>query len=114
MPLRPPLFILFPYTTLFRSRDLLTEEFIPYSSPSIVMSAFNDSDIGKLKVKIEEVLKQSWKQYEVYIPADQGDLLNRLKLQTVVDKQHFHEDDNSYHLYGYINPKHPIYNQLMK
>src|SRR5690625_5789132 len=62
MPLRPPLFILFPYTTLFRSRDLLTEEFIPYSSPSIVMSAFNDSDIGKLKVKIEEVLKQSWKQ----------------------------------------------------
>lgn len=103
-----------PQLTVYNKRDLLTEQFIPYSSPSILMSAFNKNDIGKLKVKIEDVLKQLWNQYDVSIPADQGDLLNRLKLQTVIEQQQFQEEDNSYYLHGYINPDNPIYNQLMK
>ncbi|MGM8216225.1 GTPase HflX [Bacillaceae bacterium W0354] len=103
-----------PQLTVYNKSDLLNEEFIPYSKPSITMSTLKNEDINRLKGKIEAVLKEEWQKYELYIPADESQMITRLKQQSILEKQHFHEYEDSYHVLGFIDPDTPLYNQIKK
>ncbi|MGP4072166.1 GTPase HflX [Piscibacillus sp. B03] len=103
-----------PVLTVYNKVDLLEEEFIPYSQPSIKMSAKNEADLKRLLVKIEEVLKDEWEQYDVLVDSDQGKLINRLKQESIMEIQEFIEADEKYKVKGYMDPNMPIYNQLTK
>lgn len=103
-----------PRLTVYNKSDLLDDEFIPYSKPSIVMSTFNQDDLKRLKMKIQEVLTEEWQKYELTIPSEESHIIHRLKQQSIVENEHFHEIENSYHVLGYIDPETPLYNQIIK
>ncbi|TFB23128.1 GTPase HflX [Filobacillus milosensis] len=103
-----------PMLTVYNKADLLDGEFFSYSKPSIQMSALNNADLSRLVLKIEEVLKMEWEQYNVFIPSDEGKLLNRLKHETIVELEEFTEEHEAYHVSGYVESEMPLYNQLTK
>lgn len=78
------------------------------------MSTFNQDDLKRLKMKIQEVLTEEWQKYELTIPSEESHIIHRLKQQSIVENEHFHEIENSYHVLGYIDPETPLYNQIIK
>nr|WP_289037452.1 GTPase HflX [uncultured Allobacillus sp.] len=103
-----------PMLTVYNKADLLSEEFTPYSSPSIVISAKNSEDLQRLLQKIESTLKEEWNQYKVAVPKEEGTLLHRLKQETMVQNEHFDEEQEQYLVDGYADPNSPIYNEMKK
>ena len=103
-----------PMLTVYNKADLLSEEFTPYSSPNAVISAKNSDDLQRLLQKIESTLKEEWNQYKVAVPKDEGTLLHRLKQETMVQDEHFDEEQEQYLVDGYADPNSPIYNEMKK
>lgn len=103
-----------PVLTVYNKMDLLNQEFIPYSQPSIQINAKNNEDLIRLTHKIEEVLKQNWEHYDVFIPAGEGKLIHRLKHESIVVSQEFAEDQDAYRISGYLDKDMPLYHQLTK
>ncbi|RPF55913.1 GTPase HflX [Aquisalibacillus elongatus] len=101
-----------PILTVYNKADLLDQEFFPFTQPSIQLSALNHDDLTKLKLKIEEVLKDEWEHYDVFISPSEGKLLNRLKQDSIVELEKYAEDEDAFHVTGFIDSDMPLYNQL--
>ncbi|UOQ42976.1 GTPase HflX [Halobacillus salinarum] len=97
-----------PVLTVYNKKDLLTKDFIPHAFPSITVSVHDPIDIKRILHKIEEVLYDEWQEFDVFIPADEGKLLQEVKTSSIVTSLNFFEEKEGYALHGYIHPEHPI------
>lgn len=97
-----------PMLTVYNKSDLLTEDFIPLEHPSVLISAYNQNDLAKLLIKIEEQLKAEWQHYHVMLRPDQGKALHRLSIYSIVVNKYFDEYKNMYVVEGYMPKKYPI------
>ncbi|MET3682216.1 GTP-binding protein HflX [Alkalibacillus flavidus] len=103
-----------PMLTVYNKADLLNDTLIPYSKPSVMMSAFKPSDYERLKQEIERALISEWTYYDVRLSSDEGKMLNELKRETIVTDEQFIEETEQFKLKGYASPDAPIYTTLTK
>lgn len=102
-----------PTLTVYNKRDQFTSEFTPVSHPFIQISALQSDDVNDMLKKIEEVLKTEWTPYEVNISASDGKILSAIREHSIIEKETFQEEKETYTLRGYIDKEHPIYYQYM-
>ncbi len=101
-----------PILTVYNKKDLLTSDFIAYNHPYILMSAYKDSDIKKLLIEIEDLIKSSWLTYSIYLDPGQGKLMHEFKEQSIIVEERFDIEKNKYFLSGYIKENHPLTGKL--
>lgn len=97
-----------PMLTVYNKSDLLTEDFFPTEHPSLVMSAYDKSDLDMLLLRIEQFFKEDWEHYYIELRPDQGKALHLFSIHTIVVNKHFDEEKNRYVVEGYIPKKYPI------
>lgn len=102
-----------PMLTVYNKRDLLNDHFFAYcEGPSILMSAHDPKDLDKLLEKIQSVMEKDFLPYIVYLRPDEGKLLHRLKLETIVEEASFNEETERYIVKGYAPAQSAIYHEL--
>ncbi|MCC5802226.1 GTPase HflX [Rossellomorea vietnamensis] len=101
--------------TVYNKRDAMDPEFVPDSeSDTILISALNEEDRGKLLIKIEEIVKNQMIPYHVLIPVNEGKLLSQLKSETILRKLEFQEASQVYEMTGFHLEDHPIAGSIKK
>jgi GTPase len=101
-----------PMLSVYNKVDLI-EQSLSNSEP-LFMSAISDNDIVRLKLKIEEALKESMINYHVLLPDNDGKLLTQLKINSIVEEQTWNDDKAGYDCKGYILESLPLYQQIKK
>ncbi|MGX1460592.1 50S ribosomal subunit-associated GTPase HflX [Bacillus thuringiensis] len=92
-----------PVITLYNKKDELHQNFIPFPKSDFLMtSAFEESDLLRIKEAIETKMKKEMDRYRVEIPPSEGKLLTLLKTETLLAKMEFLEDKFVYDCAGYI------------
>ncbi|MEC3885997.1 GTPase HflX [Halobacillus litoralis] len=102
-----------PVLTVYNKKDLLKEDFIPHSFPSLTVSVHDPIDRKRVLHKIEEVLKEEWDEYDVFVPASDGKRLQQFKAYSMITSIHFFEEKEGYALHGFIHPEHPLKHQIL-
>lgn len=97
-----------PTLTVYNKRDLLEQEVVPLSKPSIKMSALDPADRAGLLEKTETLIKEQWKLYRCVISANEGKKLQNYKQQSILIQEHFDEEKEAYYLEGYLPKNHPL------
>ena len=97
-----------PTLTVYNKKDLLQKELIPMYYPYIFINSFNKQDLKELVCKIESILKNEWNNYIIELNPSQGELLNRLENETVIDDKTFDEEANMYIIKGFMQTNHPL------
>lgn len=97
-----------PTLTVYNKKDLLTEPFFAGNHPNVLISAYNETDIQTMLLKIEKNLKQEWEYFSVSLAVDQGRFMNQLDKHTIVVTKQFSEQKNLYELEGYIEQNNPL------
>lgn len=101
--------------TVYNKRDEMDSEFVPDSeSDTILISALNEEDRGKLLIKIEEIVKNQMIPYHVLVPVNEGKLLSQLKSETILRKLEFQEASQVYEMTGFHLEDHPIAGSIKK
>jgi GTPase len=101
--------------TVYNKRDEMDPEFVPDSeSDTILISALNEEDRGKLLIKIEEIVKNQMIPYHVLVPVNEGKLLSQLKSETILRKLEFQEASQVYEMTGFHLEDHPIAGSIKK
>jgi GTP-binding protein HflX len=104
-----------PVLTVYNKKDQQLEHFFPsLKEDYIVISAFCDEDIERLKTAIEEKLKKKMHPYVVSVPTGDGKRLSLLKANTLVSTLQFDEQNQHYIVSGLVFRDHPVYDQIMK
>ncbi len=97
-----------PTLTVYNKNDRIDTNFIATNHPNILVSAFDQQDIQKLQIKIEEILKDEWDWYKADLTPDQGKMLNRLEHETIISDRFYEEEQNKYVVKGYMRQEHPL------
>ncbi|MGP4107069.1 GTPase HflX [Virgibacillus sp. L01] len=97
-----------PTLTVYNKNDRIDTDFIATNHPNILVSAFDQKDIQKLQLKIEEILKDEWNWYKIDLSPDQGKMLNRLEHETIISDRFYEEEQNEYVVKGYMRQEHPL------
>ncbi|MEI2666959.1 GTPase HflX [Rossellomorea sp. LJF3] len=101
--------------TVYNKRDEMDPEFVPDSkSDTILISALNEEDRGKLMIKIEEIVKNQMQPYHVFVPVNEGKVLAQLKSETILRKLEFREASQVYEMTGFHLEDHPIAGSIKK
>ncbi|MFD2443638.1 GTPase HflX [Bacillus sp. CGMCC 1.16607] len=104
-----------PQLTVYNKRDLQHSDFVASAeTESILISAFNQEDIAKLKRKIEEVVIGMMEPYFVNVPSTEGKLLAHLKNESILRELSYDEDLDTYKCKGFALVDHQISGQLLK
>lgn len=103
-----------PRLTIYNKADLIEHTFTPISYPNLLISAHNDDDIEKLKLWVEAFLKDQMTEFEANIPSYRGDILAKLKQETIIEEQKFNEETQTYYVKGYTKPDSYWINKLKK
>ncbi|MFC4387478.1 GTPase HflX [Gracilibacillus marinus] len=102
-----------PLITIYNKKDLINEEnFVANSQPSLLVSAFEEKDLDKIKVSIEERIQDIWLPYSIFVEENNGNLLSRLQNVTLVTKEEYVEEAFSYKVQGFVNKNHPIMKEI--
>ena len=97
-----------PILTVYNKKDLLKRELIPMHYPYIFISAFNEDSLQELVEKIESLLKEEWDNFIIELKPSEGQLLNRLENETIINDKSFDENANRYIIKGYMQTDHPL------
>lgn len=89
-----------PMFTVYNKKDLVAGSFYPTLFPNIVISAIDTDDQKLLLEAIEEAILQELEAYTVVVPADRGDILAKLKTQTIISEQVYDPDKEGYLVNG--------------
>ncbi|CAN7417433.1 GTPase HflX [Rossellomorea sp. LjRoot5] len=101
--------------TVYNKRDEMDPDFVPDSeSETILISALNEEDRGKLLIKIEEIVKNQMIPYHVFVPVNEGKILSQLKSETILRKLEFQEASQVYEMTGFYLEDHPIAGSIKK
>ncbi|HLR40755.1 MAG TPA: GTPase HflX [Virgibacillus sp.] len=97
-----------PMLTVYNKSDLVDEDLIAMNHPSIFISAYDGTDLQRLLLKIEVMLKEEWESYAVNLNPDKGRMLYRLQHETIITNKFFDEEKNQYTIQGYMPQEHPL------
>jgi len=104
-----------PMVTVYNKRDQIQDDFFANSQgPSILISAHDDDDLDKLKLKIQSVMEEQFLPYIVHLSSDEGKWLHRLQEETIQIDRTFEESTESYIVRGYASAESAIYHELKK
>ncbi len=104
-----------PRLTVYNKKDLMHPNFVPAAgTKSIIISAFDEGDLLRLKASVEEMILESMESYHVEIPSTGGKLLARLKNETILKELVFNEERQVYVCKGYYQPNHQIKGEIKK
>ncbi|MGJ7912590.1 GTPase HflX [Neobacillus sp. LXY-1] len=104
-----------PQLTVYNKRDVQHSDFVPTAeTPTVFISAFDPEDRKDLKVKLEKVVTEMMKAYDVKVPSTEGKLLSQLKNETILRELSFDEDTQLYRCKGFSLPESQIAGQLEK
>ena len=104
-----------PIITLYNKKDKLHQNFIPFPKSDFLMtSAFEESDLLRIKEALETKMKEEMDDYQVEIPPSEGRLLTLLKTETILTKMEFLEDKFVYDCTGYIFAHSSLNGQLKR
>jgi GTP-binding protein HflX len=102
-----------PIITVYNKQDIVHPNFVPSSkTESIMISAFREADLMRLRQKIEETVVKLMKPYYALIPSYEGKLLAQLKSETILRKLRYDEQTGMYECHGYILANHALNGQL--
>ncbi|MBP2077740.1 GTPase HflX [Oceanobacillus polygoni] len=101
-----------PVLTLYNKKDIVTEDFIPENHPYLFISAYDKQDNDLVLQKVEETLKETWQSYSIELNPDQGSLINKLTLETIIAHKQYDENKNNYLIRGYIRKDHALNHYL--
>ncbi|MGI8315177.1 GTPase HflX [Halobacillus mangrovi] len=102
-----------PILTVYNKKDLLNDDFIPNIHPSLTVSVHDRIDIKRILDKVEGVLKEEWHEYDLFLPASDGKLLQQFKKYSMITSLQFLEEKEGYALHGFIHPEHPLKHQIL-
>ncbi|PLR77106.1 GTPase HflX [Bacillus sp. V3-13] len=98
-----------PQLTVYNKRDLQHPDFVPTAkTETIFISAFDNEDRHRLKLKAEEIILGLMEPYHVHIPSTEGKLLSQLKNETILRELSFNEEKQLYVCKGYALSDHHI------
>lgn len=100
-----------PMLTVYNKMDNVTD-FVPYTTPSIQISARDKQDIVRLTHKMEDAIKDTCEPYDITLASDQGRLMTKLKRESLVTESTFDEKEEYYRYKGYIPKDHALYSLL--
>lgn len=104
-----------PRLLVYNKIDQKCSGFVPVSKDDhIMISALSEEDRTRLKIKIEQVMKNLMIPFRAEIPADEGKLLARIKTETMLQHLSFHDETFSYLVKGYMMEDHPLSGILKK
>ena len=104
-----------PTITLYNKKDSMHSDFVPTSEdPSLLISAYNESDVKRILEEIEKNVMQEMESYHVVLPSTEGKLLAQLKNETILRTLQFNEESECYQCRGFCLTDHPITGQLAK
>ena len=104
-----------PMITLYNKKDLIHPDFLPnHEANSLLISAFDEEDVLKVKLAIENQMLKNMEPFEVQIPVSEGKLIAKLKEDTILRKFIFNEEKLWYDCAGFIFSQQPLYKDLKK
>ena len=104
-----------PQLTVYNKKDRQHPDFVPTAdTPTVFISAFDQKDRQALKEKMERVIIEMMKPYDVKVPSTEGKLLSQLKNETVLRELTFDEQEQFYRCKGYTLEDHQITGLLLK
>lgn len=103
-----------PTLTVYNKKDLMDEIVIPSNHPSIVISAYDTSDLTSLVEMIEKILMEQWHAYMITLKPEDAKILYQLDHESIVTKKSFDEENNLYLIQGYMRKEHPLYQLLLE
>jgi GTP-binding protein HflX len=102
-----------PVLTIYNKKDLLQTAFI-VPKGSLLVSARDVNDRQRILAEIENQLVQQMAPFQAKLPADEGKLLNEIKLHAVLNKQSYDEQAQAYVVEGFVYPETPIASKLIQ
>nr|WP_162840607.1 GTPase HflX [Gracilibacillus phocaeensis] len=102
-----------PALTLFNKKDLIDPiSFVPSSYPYLLVSAFDEQDIQKIKQKVEDMMKEGWAEYSGFLPEQRADKLARIRQNSILTEETYNEALAGYYLKGFVDPEHAIMKEI--
>ncbi|HLR64969.1 MAG TPA: GTPase HflX [Pseudogracilibacillus sp.] len=101
-----------PMLTLYNKKDLLEDTFIPREHPNLLISAYDETDLKKVQVKIEHILMEAWEKYDIRLQPENAHYLYQLEEQSIIINSEFNEESNEYEVEGFIAKDHPLQSVL--
>ncbi|WEG14988.1 GTPase HflX [Pullulanibacillus sp. KACC 23026] len=102
-----------PMLIIYNKKDKLSEPFQPpLYKDSLVISAFDASDLVKVSHTVEKKIIEQMDPYQTVVPASDGRLVTRLEHETVVQHREWEEQTESYLVEGFVWTESPLYETL--
>lgn len=102
-----------PMLTVYNKKDLKHHDFVPTAKTETVqISAFDEGDRNTLKQRVEQLVMDDMKYYQVEVPSTEGKLLAQLKSDTILRELSFNEEKDLYVCKGYMLNNHQISGQI--
>lgn len=102
-----------PKLYIYNKKDRLKEDFLPLHHPNLLVSAYEEVDIERILVKIEEILMENWYPFHVRLEADQGRVMKQLEQEAILTEKRFAENENRYLFKGFIRNNDTL-NKILK
>ncbi|MFD1336198.1 GTPase HflX [Oceanobacillus iheyensis] len=103
-----------PMLTVYNKKDLIQgEDFIANQFPNVLISAYDENDLQHMMLQVESILKEEWNFYTTHVHPEKGDLLYRLKTETLITNREFNEEKEEYVVQGFVRHNHPL-NRLVE
>ncbi|SDN30575.1 GTPase HflX [Alkalicoccus daliensis] len=105
-----------PVLTVYNKRDRIQGDFIASadSGNSILISANEAEDLKDLMNRLEEAVIAEFKPYISRFHAKEGKWLHRLREETIMNKEIFYEEDETFEVRGYASPSSSIFHEIQK
>lgn len=101
-----------PMLTIYNKKDLLQTPFI-VPKGSLLVSARDINDRDRILAEIEAQIMQQMVPFHTLLDADEGKLLNDIKLNTILKKQVYDENAQKYEVEGFVYPETAIASKLI-
>ncbi|WP_243291851.1 GTPase HflX [Bacillus sp. FJAT-47783] len=104
-----------PIVTVYNKKDQQLADFVPTSQGECIqVSAFNEKDLARLKVEIQQQLEKEMIPYSVTVPVTEGKWIVQLKKDSIVHELMYEEESNHYRMKGLISIDHPLQSIVKK
>ncbi|TVP84265.1 MAG: GTPase HflX [Alkalicoccus sp.] len=105
-----------PMLTVYNKRDKIHGDFVASvsSGNSVLISANEAEDLKELMRRLEEAVTSIFRPYVTRFPAGDGKKIYKLRRETIVKKELFMEEDETYEVRGYAPPSSAVYHEMLE
>lgn len=91
-----------PRLVVYNKADQVTDHFVPTLFPNCFISAKSSKGKDILTREVQKQMLEILEPYEMNVPASDGQLLARLQKETLVVKDTFNDQDETYEIKGFV------------